>query len=46
MEAYKRVRATDSNCIKGKDMVSAPASRNISLDRDAEKHFWDRVSPL
>jgi hypothetical protein len=27
-------------------MVSAPASRNNSLDRNAEKHIWEMASQL
>jgi hypothetical protein len=40
------VRSTSSHCIKGKDMVSAPASRNISLGRNAEMPIWERASLL
>jgi hypothetical protein len=41
-----KYRVTSSNCIKRKGMVSAPASRSIFLDRNAEKHIWERASPL
>jgi hypothetical protein len=38
-EGEKRVRATGGNCTKGKNMVSAPASRNLSLDQNVQRHI-------
>jgi hypothetical protein len=36
---WKRMRATSGNCTKGKDMVSTPGSRNLSLDQNVQRHI-------
>jgi hypothetical protein len=37
---WKRARANSGDCLRGGNIVSAPASRNLSLDQNVQKHFF------